>query len=168
MVGRRSLRDLVPPYGYTYDFLVRQKANNANLNFFIVEQIPTLPPETYADKCPWSKKETLEHWISERVLKLTCTAEDMVPLATACGFKGSRGDGVHIWKEAERAEIRAELDAAYFHFYGIRRDHAEYILSTFSNTGLVPENERGAQQFLCAPGSTGRMVLDALERWERG
>ena len=150
--------------GYPYDFLVRQKANNAHLNFFIVEQLPTLPPEAYADKCPWSKKETLEEWISDRVLKLTCTAEDMLPLAKACDFKGSRGDGMHIWKEAERAEIRAELDAAYFHLYGIPRDDAEYILSTFSNTGLVPEENRGAQQFLWSPGSTGQMVLDALDR----
>ncbi len=149
---------------YAYDFLVRQKANNAHLNFFIVEQIPTLPPETYADKCPWSKKETLEKWISERVLKLTCTAEDMLPLAAACDFKGSRGDGVHIWKESERAEIRAELDAAYFLLYGIARNDAEYILSTFSNTGLLPEDERDSQQLLFSPGSTGRMVLDALDR----
>ena len=138
-----------------------------HLNFFIVEQLPTLPPDAYADKCPWSKHETLEHWISERVLKLTCTAEDMIPLAKACGFKGSRGDGVHIWKEAERAEIRAELDAAYFHLYGIERDDAEYILSTFSNTGLLPEDERESQQFLWSPGSTGQMVLDALDRLEQ-
>ena len=149
---------------YPYDFLVRQKANNAHLNFFIVEQLPTLPPETYADRCLWSKEETLEQWISERVLKLTCTAEDMIPLATACGFKGSRGDGVQIWKEAERAEIRAELDAAYFHLYGLARDDAEYMLSTFSNTGLVPEGKRGSQQFLFAPGSTGQRVFEAMDR----
>ena len=27
-----------------------------------------------------------EAWIAERVLKLTCTAEDMLPLADVCGF----------------------------------------------------------------------------------
>ena len=149
---------------YVYDFVVRQKVGGANLNFFIVEQLPTLPPETYADKCPWSKKETLEQWISERVLKLTCTAEDMIPLAKACDFKGSRGDGVHIWKEAERAEIRAELDAAYFRLYGVDRDDAEYILSTFSNSGVAPDDKRGSQQFLCAPESMGQMVLEAIDR----
>src|SRR5437868_7440064 len=106
----------------------------------------TAPPDTYTGKCPWSKKETLEHWISERVLKLSCTADDMIPLAQACDFKGSRGDGVHIWKEAERAQLRAELDAAYFHLYGINRDDAQYILSTFTNTGLLREDERPAQQ----------------------
>ena len=35
------------------------------------------------------------------------------------------------WDEAERAELTAELDAAFFHLYGIDRDDVEYILSTF-------------------------------------
>jgi hypothetical protein len=64
----------------------------------------------------------------------------------------------------ERAEIRAELDAAYFHLYGIDRQDAEYILSTFTNTGLAPNDEHGSQQFLWSPGSTGQMVLEAFDR----
>jgi hypothetical protein len=150
-----------------FDYATRQKIGGITLNFFIVAQLPTLPPDTYADRCPWSKKETLEHWISERVLKLSCTAEDMIPLAQACDFKGARGDGVHIWKETERAEIRAELDAAYFHLYGIEREDTEYMLSTFSNTGLVPKEEAGSQQVLWRPGSTGEMVLEAFDRLQR-
>jgi hypothetical protein len=102
--------------------------------------------------------------VSERVLKLTCTAEDMIPLAQACDFKGSRGDGVHIWKEEERAQLRAELDAAYFHLYGIPRDDVEYILSTFTNTGLAPEAERGAQQYLWLPDSPAARILEAYDR----
>jgi hypothetical protein len=90
----------------------------------------------------------------------------MLPLAAACGFKGSRGDGVHIWKEAERAEIRAELDAAYFHLYGIARDDAAYILSTFSGTGVVAEGDAEAQQLLFSPGSAGQRVLEAFDRLE--
>jgi hypothetical protein len=114
---------------FVYDFVARQKVGGLHLSYFIVQQLPTLPPDTYADKCPWSKRETLEHWISERVLKLSCTAEDLLPLAKACGFKGSRGDGVHVWKERERAELRAKLDAAFFHLYGIGREDAEYMLT---------------------------------------
>jgi hypothetical protein len=117
-----------------YDFVTRQKTGGAHLNFFIVEQLPTFPPDAYDDKCPWDKKQALEKWISERVLKLTCTANDMIPLAEAAGFK----EKVHKWKEPERAEIRAELDAAYFHLYGISRDDAEYILSTFS--GMIDDD----------------------------
>ena len=150
-----------------FDYFTRQKIGGITLNFFIVEQLPTLPPDTYAEKCPWSKKETLERWVSERVLKLSCTAEDMVPLAAACGFKGSRGDGVHIWKDAERADLRAELDAAYFHLYGVKREDAEYILSTFSNTGFVPEGERGGQSQFWGTGSIGARVLEAFDRLSR-
>jgi hypothetical protein len=41
------------------------------------------------------------------------------------------GGRLNKWDEAERAELMAELDAAFFHLYGIDRDDAEYILSTF-------------------------------------
>ena len=34
----------------------------------------------------------------------------------------------------------AELDAAYFHLYGIDRDDAEYILSTFKGIQRPPAN----------------------------
>ena len=153
---------------FTYDFIVRQKVGGANLNFFIVEQIPTLPPDTYADKCPWSKRETLEDWTSERVLKLSCTAEDMIPLAKACGFKGSRGDGVHIWKEQERRALRAELDAAYFHLYGISREDAEYMLSTFSGTGYVAPDDRKGGGPAWERGSIGEEVLEAYDALRTG
>lgn len=148
---------------FAFDFVARQKVGGVDLNFFIVEQLPTLPPDTYADKCPWSKRETLEHWISERVLKLSCTAEDMIPLAKACDFKGSRGDGVHIWKEQERAHLRAELDAAYFHLYGIEREDAEYMLSTFTHTGFIPKDNREPDGPAWSRGSIGEQVLESYD-----
>lgn len=146
-----------------FDYVTRQKIGGITLNFFIVEQLPTLPPDIYADKCPWSKRETLEQWISERILKLSCTAEDMIPLAHACGFKGSRGDGVHIWKEGERAQLRAELDAAYFILYGVERADVEYMLSTFANTGFIPADERGNDGPAWTRGGVGEQVLDAYD-----
>ncbi|MBI5762745.1 MAG: N-6 DNA methylase [Planctomycetes bacterium] len=148
---------------FAFDYVTRQKIGSITLNFFIVEQLPTLPPDTYADKCPWSKRETLEHWISERVLKLSCTAEDMIPLAKACEFKGSRGDGVHIWKEQERAQLRAELDAAFFVLYGIERPDAEYMLSTFTNTGYIPPDERTKDGPAWQRGSTGELILETYD-----
>ncbi|HEY2837842.1 MAG TPA: hypothetical protein VGJ26_01745, partial [Pirellulales bacterium] len=84
---------------FVFDYATRQKIGGITLNFFIVEQLPTLPPDTYAEKCRWSKRETLEHWISERVLKLSCTADDMKPLAQACEFSGAEGEGIQKWSE---------------------------------------------------------------------
>ena len=115
---------------FAFDFVTRQKVGGLHLNFFIVEQLPTFPPDRYADRCPWDKRKTLETWISERVLKLTCTANDMKPLAEAAKF----GPLINKWRDDDRAELLAELDAAYFHLYGIGRDDVEYILSTFSGT----------------------------------
>ncbi len=142
---------------FAYDFIMRQKISNVHLNFFIVEQVPTLPPDAYSKPAPWEVELTLEAWISERVLKLTCTAEDMLPLADACGFTSGSfqreyGGRLNKWDEAERAQLMAELDAAYFHLYGINRDDAEYILSTFKGihdaTPLLPGSRTVAEHVL--------------------
>lgn len=143
---------------FALDYVTRQKIGGVTLNFFIVEQLPTLPPEQYEEKCPWAKRTKLVDWISERVLKLTCTAEDMLPLAKAAQFTG--GDlkaykgRLNKWKVEERAQLMAELDAAYFLLYGLSRDEAEYVLSTFSGTeapaGALPglSGLSGAQRVL--------------------
>jgi hypothetical protein len=60
----------------------------------------------------------------------------MLPLAEECGFTGGSfqaeyGGQLHKWDDAERAELTADLDAAFFHLYGLTRDEVEYILSTF-------------------------------------
>jgi hypothetical protein len=136
---RRQMCLLSNLNAFVYDYCTRQKIGGVTLNFFIVEQVPTLPPDAYDKPCPWSPETKLETWISERVLNLTCTAEDMLALANACDFKSGSfkreyAGRLNKWDEAERAQLMAELDAAYFHLYGIDRDDAAYILSTFSGT----------------------------------
>jgi hypothetical protein len=58
----------------------------------------------------------------------------MISLAEAAGFKPT----VHKWDNAERLDLMAELDAAYFLLYGIVRNDVEYILTTFA--GLRDES----------------------------
>jgi hypothetical protein len=115
--------------------------------------LPAFPPVEYAKKCPWDKRTTLETWISERALKLTCTANDMKPFAEAAGFDTP----VHRWDAEERADLLAELDAAFFLLYGIARADAEYILGTFA--GLRSEES-------ALPGfrSTAARILEAYDR----
>jgi len=123
------------------DYIIRQKIGGVTLNFFIVKQFPMFPPDKYKEICPWNKRQKLEKWISERVLKLTCTANDMIPLAEAAGFDPP----VHKWNPTERAKLQAELDAAYFLLYGINHDDMEYILSTFS--GMKKKDEATTELF---------------------
>ncbi|MCK4341680.1 MAG: N-6 DNA methylase [Phycisphaerae bacterium] len=137
---------------FILDYIARQKIGNVNLNFFLIEQFPMLSPDTYSEHCPWSRRQILERWISERVLKLTCTANDMLPLAEAADFKL----GVHKWKVEERAQLRAELDAAYFLLYGIDRDDVDYILSTFTGTLRRDTSEIGTYR-------TAELILQAYD-----
>ena len=126
---RRELCLLANLNSIVYDYITRQKIGGVTLNYFIVRQIPALAPDAYEGRCPWDEDQTLEKWISDRVLKLTCTAIDMLPLAQAADF----AERVHKWKDHDRRELRAELDAAYFILHGVSRDDASYILSTFSS-----------------------------------
>ena len=36
-----------------------------------------------------------------------------------------------VWDDERRSWLRAGLDTAFFHLYGITRDDADYILDTF-------------------------------------
>ena len=61
------------------------------------------------------------------MLRLSCTAEDLRPLADAAGF----APGVVRWDPAERAALAAELDAAFLHLFGLNRDDAAYVVGSF-------------------------------------
>ena len=86
--------------------------------FFIVKQLPVLPPSGYGN---WGDL------IRSRVLELTYTVWDIEALARDLGDDGPP----FRWDEERRFVMRAELDAAFFHLYGIERDDVDYIMETF-------------------------------------
>jgi hypothetical protein len=151
--SRRGLCLLGNLNSLVLDYVARQKIGGVTLNFFIVEQLAAFSPDFYDRPCPWEKKRTLEKWVSERVLKLTCVSDDMKPLAEAARFKPL----VYSWDPTERAQLMAELDAAFFLLYGIERDDVEYILSTFN--GIVQESEG-----VFPDGTTSERVLASYDR----
>ncbi len=99
-----------------FDYVTKQKASGGNLNFYVVKQLPVIPPETYTE-------EDIK-FISNRVLELVYTAWDMQPFAKDMGYDGEP----FIWDEQRRAILRAELDAYYAKLYGLTRDELRYIL----------------------------------------
>ena len=106
------------------DFIARQKIHGTSLNWFIVEQLPVIAPVDY-DR-PFGDK-TARELVRDHVLRLTYTAHDMAPFARDLGYDGPP----FVWDEEERRHLRARLDALYFHLYGLDREDAEYVLSTF-------------------------------------
>ena len=106
------------------DFIVRQKAQGTHLNWYIVEQLPVVADGDYDRQFG---NATARELVREHVLRLTYTANDMIPFARDLGYDGPP----FIWDVEERRHLRARLDALYFHLYGLSRDDAGYILSTF-------------------------------------
>jgi hypothetical protein len=99
-----------------FDFVTRQKMGGTTLNFFIVKQLPVIPPERYTQK-------DIEY-ITPRVLELVYTSWEMQPFALDMGYNGEP----FIWNPNKRALIRAELDAYYAKLYQLTRDELRYIL----------------------------------------
>ncbi|MBN3931732.1 N-6 DNA methylase [Streptomyces verrucosisporus] len=106
---------------FVLDFVTRQKVGGTHLKFFTAHQLPVVAPEQVDPHTPF---------ITPRVLELAYTAHDMAPFARDLGDTGAP----FRWDEDRRAVIRAELDALFFHLYGINRDDAAYILDTFNVT----------------------------------
>jgi len=100
----------------SFDFAARQKIGGTTLNFFILFQLPILPPSAY--------DEAALGFIVPRVLELTYTSHSMAPFARDLGYEGPP----FAWDEARRAQLRAELDAWYALAYGLTRDELRYVL----------------------------------------
>ena len=109
---------------FVFDFVTRQKVQGQNLNWFIVEQLPVIAPADYDRQFG---NMTARDLVRDHVLRLTYTAHDMAPFARDLGYDGPP----YIWDEEERRHLRARLDALYFHLYGLSREDAAYVLSTF-------------------------------------
>lgn len=73
---------------FVLDYVTRQKFGGTSLSFFILKQLPVLPPETYRAICKWDKSVSLSTWILPRALELTYTAWDLEPFAKDCGYDG--------------------------------------------------------------------------------
>jgi len=131
-----------------YDFIARQKVQGQHLNWFIVEQIPVIPPADYARTFG---SKTAADIVRAAVLELTYTAHDMAAFAQDMGHVDEAGavKPPFAWDEERRLKLRAKLDALYFILYGVfdpanaesSRDDIRYIYSTFP---IVEDKELAA------------------------
>jgi len=120
------------------DYVARQKAQSTHLNWYIVEQLPVIPPSGYARMFG---SESAAEIVREAVLELSYTAHDLAPFARDMGYVDDQGEVLppFVWDEERRLRLRARLDALYFILYGVfdpadpaqGRDDIRYIYSTF-------------------------------------
>ena len=122
------------------DYVLRQKVQGQNLNWYIIEQLPVVPLKIYKETM-FESKTALEI-VREIVLELTYTAFDIQSFARELDYLDDSG---HVlppfnWDLERRSLLRAKLDALYFYLYGvIDRDDIRYIYSTFP---IVEQEDR--------------------------
>lgn len=111
---------LVATYNaFVYDYALRNSFSQPSIPQGTSQQSPVADP---------SLLDAHRTFIQRRVIELTYTALDMKPFACDLGDFESP----FVWDGGRRAIIRTELDALYFHIYGIDREDVAYILDTFS------------------------------------
>ena len=120
------------------DYVALNKVQGQNFSWFILEQLPVIPPAAYART--FGPKSAADI-VKAAVLELTYTAHDMAPFARDMRHVDDKGEVLppFIWDEERRLHLRAKLDALYFILYGVfdpaapaqSRDDIRYIYSTF-------------------------------------
>ena len=135
-----------------FDYCARQKVGGLSLTYFTMRQLPGFGPQAYAVPAPWAPSARIRDWLLPRVLELTYTAWDVKAFAEDCGDSGAP----FLWDSERRFRLRCEIDAAFFHLYGISRDDAAHILETFPVLARSEEREHGEYR-------TGRVVLETYD-----
>lgn len=138
---------------YVLDFVARQKFSGTHLKFFTAYQLPVPSPAAGDKPCSWNASERVAEWVAARVAELSYTASDMVAFAVAIGVQGYP----FRWDEARRTLLRAELDAAFFHLYGLGRDDVHHVMETFPVVKREDEAAHGTYR-------TRDLILDIYDR----
>jgi hypothetical protein len=136
---------------FVLDYVVRLKMGGTNLNFYIIRQLPVLTPDMFAPKA-FGTRQIVSEWILSRVLELTYTAWDLEPFARDVGYQGTP----FRWDSERRFQLRCELDAAFFHLYGLSRSDVDYIMETFP---IVRKNDEKAY----GEYRTKRVILETYD-----
>ena len=172
---------------YVLDFLARQKLGGVHVNFFILQQFPVIPPNSYS-------KEIMEY-IVPKVVELVDTAWDLQKFANSVWQSANlqlrekickqwqenkeTTDGGHSeakypewilergpqsfpyppfkWETHRRSLLRADLDAFFAHLYGLNRNELIFILDSFTGSCRNDEARYGEYR-------TKRLCLEAYDR----
>lgn len=104
---------------FVFDYLVRLRVTGNHFTQGILATIPVPALNARADLGGG--------FVVPRVLELSYTAWDLESFAHDVGYAGPP----FRWDPVRRSILRAELDAAFFHRYGLSRNDADYILDSF-------------------------------------
>ena len=109
---------------FACDYVVRQKIGGPNLTFGLIKQVPV----------PQQGSSSLFPSLLEAFSELSLISTSLLQSPDEFPFRYSL---------PRRFQIRCELDAAFFHLYGIERDDVDYIMGTFPIVKRKDEEKYG-------------------------
>jgi len=143
------------------DWSARLSVGGVHMSFFIVKQLPVLPPDKYLKESncgqPWVQL------VIPRVLELTYTSTELASFASDLGFNGPP----FVWNEQRRHFLRCELDAIFAHMYGLSRADLKWILDAAPPSSSFPSLKKNEMKEF-GEYRTERYVLNAFDSLQRG
>ena len=134
---------------FVFDYLLRQFLTQPSIPQSTFEQTPIVPP--LGIRCSGLGIADFEKFTVSRSVALCATGNELRDWAIECGSRGP-----FVWDEASREIMRMELDALFFHLYGIERDDVDYIMETFPIVKRKDMAEHGEYR-------TKRMILEIYD-----
>jgi hypothetical protein len=137
---------------FALDYAARQKVGGTHLTYSYLKQLPVLRPSVYSSDTSWRRGIAISEWLLPPVLELTYTAWDLEAFARDVGYDGPP----FRWDPERRFLLRCELDAVFFHLYGLSRGDTDYVMDTFP---IVRKNDLKAH----AEFRTKRVILEIYD-----
>ena len=106
------------------DFVAGRKISSSHVKKFMIEQLPMISPTGLGRRFG---NVTAKNLIRDHVLRLVYTAADLSAFAIDLGFQGKP----FTWNSQVRLQLRARLDALFFHLYGLDEQETSYVIDQF-------------------------------------
>jgi hypothetical protein len=137
---------------FAFDYVARQKLSGTHMTYTVLKQVACPSPKVFAQRVAWQPELTLAAWISRYVLELSYTSWRLKPYAEELGDDRPP----FRWNPERRTLLRADLDAAFLHVYGLTREEAEHVLDSFPVVRKYDQRDHGEYR-------TKRLVLEAYD-----
>ena len=143
------------------DWSARLSVGGVNLSFFIVKQLPVLPPAAYLEEAGCGSRYA--ELIVPRVLELVYTGHELEGFAADLGYWGRP----FHWEDRRRHHLQCELDAIFASMYGLNRADLEWILDAPAPSSSFPSlKQHELKRF--GEYRTQRYVLQAFDQLSKG
>ena len=134
-----------------FDYVARQKVGGTHLTYGFLNQLPVPTLEMLGALCAVRRRATD---------RLACSRDPRAhfhrarpePFARDLGYDGPP----FRWESIAAFLLRAEIDAAIFHLYGITREDVDHILDTFPIVRRKDERAHGEYR-------TKRVILEIYD-----